>query len=723
MNGSSIGHYKILEVLGQGGMATVYKAFDTKEKRDVAIKIIRKDAFPDEIKQRLLQRFDLESRVLSRLSHNNIIKMYEFGQFQDSPFMEMEYVDGKTLKEFPKPISLELAINIILPVANSLKHAHLKKILHRDIKPSNILIDSSGQPKLADFGIAKILENYDGQTLTATGVGIGTPEYMAPEQALGKEVDGRADVYSLGIVLFELLTGIRPYLADTPMAIMMKHLNNPIPKLSEYNKDLPLQLENIITKALAKDPKDRFPNIDALISAIQQIHEITYDPSQTLDELQTLLTVENSKELKNFISGSVYQDQKFKKNSSNQNSSYPLSKVSKTKSNFSLYSLGIILIGIMLLAGLLLIFKSLSLPQKQTVENMASQITNAITNNPTQNQAQTTTETSESLPRNFTPERATYPPDVIQINNIQGLTEIGNWETFNNYLTSVSWREDNKSFFISDFGYGFEQYDLSTLKFTGFKEDMRNIYMTGFSPDGLTYITRNREATQFDIWDIDNDRIKISITGNNGFEMASPKISPDGNFLAGLLDYTLKIWDTNNGQPIYTLEEFLTNDPWEGSYEIFEFSPDSKYLATGIPLTGEIKIFDMDNGTHISTIQWHEFLKSIAFSPDGKKLASGSNDVNSRDIIRIWDVASGDLISAIQKSNENVTSMVYTLDGETIISGSSNGTVRIWRTSDSSLLRTLYSSAGEISCLSISHDGKFLVSVGSEVILWGIKYE
>lgn len=723
MIGSSIGHYQIIEVLGQGGMATVYKALDTKRNRDVAIKIIRKDAFPDEIKQRLLQRFDLESKVLSRLSHNNIVKLYEFGQFQGSPFMVMEYVDGKTLKEFPKPISLDLAINLILPVANALDHAHLKKILHRDIKPSNILIDSSGQPKLADFGIAKILENYDGQTLTATGIGIGTPEYMAPEQALGKEVDGRADVYSLGIVLFELLTGIRPYLADTPMAIMMKHLNNPIPKLSEYNKDLPIQLENIITKALAKNPQDRFPNIDAFISAIQQIREITFDPSLTRDELQTLMAVENSKELINLNSGSVYQSQKFDKQSSSQFSSFTSSKASKTKTNFVSYSLGIILIGIMLLAGLLLIFRSLTLPQKQPVENMANQITDIITNNPTQNQAKTTTETSESLPQNFSPERVTYPPDVIQLNNIQELTEIANWQTFNNYLTSVSWKEDNTSYFISDYGYGFEQYDLPTLKSTSFKEDMRNIYMTGFSPDGSTYITRNREATQFDIWDIENDRIKISITGNNGFEMASPKISPDGNLLAGLMDHTLKIWDLNTGQPIYTLEEFLTNDPWEGSYEIFAFSPDSKYLAAGIPLTGEIKIWDMNSGTLISTIQWHEFLKSIAFSPDGKKLASGSNDVNSRDIIRIWDVTSGDLISAIQKSNENVTSMVYTLDGETIISGSSNGTVRIWRTSDSSLLRTLYSSAGEISCLSISHDGKYLVSVGSEVILWGIKHE
>jgi len=721
MIGISIGPYKIMCVLGQGGMATVYKAYDSKLNRKVAIKIIRKDAFTDEVQQRILKRFDLESKVLARLSHDNIVKMFEFGHYQGSPYMVMEYVNGKTLKEFPKPINHNLAIDLIIYIANALNHAHSKKILHRDIKPSNILITSAGIPKLADFGIAKLLEGVDGQTLTATGAGIGTPEYMAPEQGLGKEIDGRADVYSLGIVLFELVTGNKPFSADTPVAIMMKHINNPIPKLTEINPDLPYHLEIIINKALAKDPNERYSDMDAFKSDLHQIQDTTYDSELPLNEILTQLDFDKVHYRPHNNSDAGFVDYPSENMYTDRTSSSHTAKVSKKPLRFSIYSFGIIIVGLMLIVGLLLIFKSLqpssNFPQTN-VDNQATEIKTIYSSN---EDLQFPTENSELVSQNIIPEKVSYPPDVIQINNVLELSEINKWQAYYNYLSSVSWMKDSKSFIISDMGYGFEQYDISSFKSTPFKEEMVNIYMAGFSPDALAYITRNRDATQYDVWDFENDYIKYSIQGNVGYEMTNPKISPDGKTVVGLMDNALRLWDAENGQSLFTLDENLSNDPWNGTYDLFAFSPDSKTLAAGIALTGEITIWDVASGNQISTIQWHEYLKSISFSPDGNVLASGSNNVKNRDFIRFWDVSTGELISTIQKSNEGATSLEFTIDGETIISGSSTGTIRIWRVSDSSLLRTLFSSDGEISSLSISHDGKHLVSVGSEVILWGIK--
>jgi len=721
MIGNSIGQYKVLEILGQGGMATVYKAFDSKQNREVAIKIIRKDAFADEVQQRILKRFDLESRVLSRLSHENIVKMYEFGYYQGSPYMVIEYVNGKTLKELPKPINHNLAIDLILSISNALSHAHSKKILHRDIKPSNILITSSGIPKLADFGIAKLLEGSDGQTLTGTGAGIGTPEYMAPEQSLGKEIDGRADVYSLGIVLFELVTGNKPFSADTPVAVMMKHINNPIPKLTEINPDLPYHLEIIINKALAKDPKDRYIDIEAFISDLRQIKDTTFDSALTLNEILTNLDFKKYDDTLQNNSNSGLLDHPSGKMHADKSASSHNATVSNNHSKFSIYSLGIIIVGFMLIAGLLLIFKSLQPSSNFPTSNMDNQATEIKTIYSSNEELQIPTENSELISQNDNYEKTNYPPDVIQINNVLELSEINKWQASYNYMSSVSWIEDSKSFIISDMGYGFEQYDISSFEINTFKEEMRNIYMTGFSPDASTYITKNPGATQYDVWDLKNDYIKFSIQGTIGYELSRPKISPDGKLMVGLMDNALHIWNSDSGQSLFTLEENLTNDPWRGTYELFAFSPDSKTLAAGIPLTGEITIWDAASGNLISTIQWHEYLKSITFSPDGKILASGSNNVKNRDFIRFWDVSSGNLISTIQKSNEGATSLEFTMDGETIISGSSTGTIRIWRVSDSSLLRTLYSSDEEISSLSTSHDGKYLVSIGSEVILWGIK--
>jgi Tol biopolymer transport system component len=266
--GQDLGRYHILEQLGQGGMAVVYKAFDTSLERPVALKVILPYR---EHSERFLVRFRREARALAKLSHPNILKIFDYGEYENQPYLVMEYIPGGTLAQRlkGKPIPWQEAAQFLARIARALETAHEQGIIHRDVKPSNILLANGREPMLSDFGIAKLIEN-DEETadLTGSGVGIGTPEYMAPEQGLGR-ADERADIYALGVVFYEMVTGHRPYQADTPMAIMLKKNTEPLPRPTQYVPSLPSAVENTLIKALARDPQHRYPNMSAFAAALE----------------------------------------------------------------------------------------------------------------------------------------------------------------------------------------------------------------------------------------------------------------------------------------------------------------------------------------------------------------------------------------------------------------------------------------------------------------------
>ena len=269
--GQSLGRYRILEQLGEGGMATVYKAYDTRLERDVAVKIIRQGAFPPDQLERILKRFEREAKALGRLAYPNIVGVIDYGDHEGAPYLVMPYLPGGTLKQrLGKPFPWQEAVRLLLPVAKALQFAHAQGILHRDVKPSNILITADGGPLLTDFGIAKLLESEETQTLTGTGIGVGTPEYMAPEQWTG-QAGPQSDVYSLGVVLYEMLTGRKPYVADTPAAILIKQANDPLPRPAEFAPDLPEAVEKVLLKALAKKPEDRYQNMGDFAAALERL--------------------------------------------------------------------------------------------------------------------------------------------------------------------------------------------------------------------------------------------------------------------------------------------------------------------------------------------------------------------------------------------------------------------------------------------------------------------
>lgn len=251
--GTQVDRYRITERIDEGGMAIVYKAVTTRLESEVAIKVIRIERFAPEIVHKTLKRFEREAKSLAQLTHPNIVGVIEYGEYEGKPYLVMEYLRGGSLKKFlGKKMPWQNAARLLLPIAYALEYAHKHNIIHRDVKPSNILLTESGEPMLADFGIAKIIEEDATMDLTGTRATIGTPEYMSPEQGLGKEIDLRSDIYSLGVVFYELITGQKPFLGDTPMETIFKHVNESLPKPTNFVPNLPATVEAVLVKALSK---------------------------------------------------------------------------------------------------------------------------------------------------------------------------------------------------------------------------------------------------------------------------------------------------------------------------------------------------------------------------------------------------------------------------------------------------------------------------------------
>ena len=266
--GSRVGPYEIVSMLGQGGMATVYKAYQASLDRQVAIKVMA-DRYASN--PAFVERFRREARSIARLRHPNILTVHDAGEDNGLLYMVMEYVDGPTLREemAGKPLPFERCASIINQMAGALNYANAQGIVHRDVKPSNVLIDKANdRAVLSDFGIAKLLDG-TGEALTGTNEGMGTPEYMSPEQALGETLDGRSDEYSLAAMAFEMLAGRPPFRGDTPIAVVMGHVSKDIPSVREFNGQVSQNIENVVRKGLSKKPAERYETIAGFNQALQ----------------------------------------------------------------------------------------------------------------------------------------------------------------------------------------------------------------------------------------------------------------------------------------------------------------------------------------------------------------------------------------------------------------------------------------------------------------------
>ncbi len=271
MKGDIVGPYKILEQFGQGGMATVYKAYQANLDRYVAIKVLHpalKEA------EGFLERFEREAMMVAKLEHPNIVPIYDYDQHLGNPYLVMRFVDGETLKSYlmKGPISMPRIVQIVTCVGSVLAYAHEQDVLHRDIKPSNIMLTEDGKVFVTDFGLARMVQI--GESTLSLDMMVGTPQYISPEQAKGDKLDSGTDIYSLGVVIYELMVGQVPFNADTPYAIVHDHIFTPLPRPRDVNPHVPVSIERFLLKALSKVRSERYTTVtemvDAFLTAVDQ---------------------------------------------------------------------------------------------------------------------------------------------------------------------------------------------------------------------------------------------------------------------------------------------------------------------------------------------------------------------------------------------------------------------------------------------------------------------
>ncbi|HJV31424.1 MAG TPA: Stk1 family PASTA domain-containing Ser/Thr kinase, partial [Bacillales bacterium] len=304
------GRYKILDMIGGGGMANVYLAHDMILDRDVAVKMLRLDLTNDDD---FIRRFHREAQSATSLNHPNIVNIYDVGEEKDLYYIVMEYVDGQTLKQYIQSHSslrVEEAISIMSELTSAIAHAHQNHIVHRDIKPHNILIDRNGKVKITDFGIAMALSS---TSITQTNSVLGSVHYLSPEQARGGMANKKSDIYSLGIVMFELLTGRLPFSGESAVSIALKHLQSETPSVRRWNPSIPQSVENIVLKATAKDPFHRYKNVEEMGEDIrtallpERLHEPKFMIPIDNDATKAIPIITNDRPLQNLDETMVHQ--------------------------------------------------------------------------------------------------------------------------------------------------------------------------------------------------------------------------------------------------------------------------------------------------------------------------------------------------------------------------------------------------------------------------------
>ena len=353
LEGKLLGNrYEIIEKIGNGGMATVYKATDKVLKRNVAVKILRDEFTTDD---EFIKRFEVEAQSAARLTHPNIVSIYDVGVDGNLYYIVMELIQGKTLKEIivkeKGPLPWKWSINVSIQIASALEMAHRNNIIHRDIKPHNIIITEDGVAKVTDFGIAKAVSN---STITAFGTTIGSVHYFSPEHARGGFTDEKSDIYSLGVVMYEMLTGQVPFDADTPVSVALKHMQEEPVEPIELNPNLPIAVNKIIMRALQKDTTLRYQTASEMLVDLKKslkdpegdfVEDLEYDPTAKTQVIDT----------------NAYRDNKQTKNSSGKKDGKFKTFV-KTHKGLSMF-IGLLLLFVLSLGGTMLVLNLTNPPE------------------------------------------------------------------------------------------------------------------------------------------------------------------------------------------------------------------------------------------------------------------------------------------------------------------------------------------------------------------------
>lgn len=685
--GQKIGRYILLEKLGEGGMAIVYNAYDTHLEINVALKII----LPSQRhKVAFIQRFLSEAKSLAQLSHPNIVKILDYGEWDGLPYIVMEYVSGGTLRDQMNMVmTWEEAATVLAPIARALEYVHKQKIVHRDVKPANILIDETGMPKLSDFGIVKIIEEKETQEMTAVGVGVGTPEYMSPEQGLGQEVDYRADIYALGVIFYELITGKKLYSADTPMGVIIKHVTESVPLPSKSISELPSEIDDVVLTALAKKPEQRYASMSEFAKVLEHLSHGKHNAKQIVSKNS------NHKPLKRFVWSGI----------------------------------GTILVLFLIVISLLQLGVLKNFIPSFVLREFSTTVTSIIVDTPTMEIMLTTesspTDTVTTMPSMTTsitmtltpsPQKITEEPQVVypvlmntkipaaketisSSSSTKKIIEIARLGIGNS--NEVAWSPDGKTIALAT-SAGLYIFDGSTYKQQNFINTDGWTSCIAFSPDGDFILSGTAEGNLVN-WSLKKagDRQEFPIP--TGKTITSVAYAPSGRYIAaGTGDGIIFVFDIITGQKIGTMDQ---------QYAVtgLSFSIDNRYLSSGDTDTdhGKLNIWDLSSQKLYASQNDHSNdVTDVVYSKDGKWIVTGCMDWR----LRLWEASTGRLMHTFLTQKAPITSIAISPDGEIVAGGLSNGEIMFWSISDYSMLRDFKAHPDEVKSLSFSPDGKYLAS-------------
>jgi eukaryotic-like serine/threonine-protein kinase len=707
--GEKIGRYTVANEIGRGGLAVVYRAMDTVLERSVALKMILPGQQQEE---RYLRRFNREAKSLAQLSHPSVVKILDYGEYQNTPYLVMEFIPGGTLsKRMGQPMPPQEAASLLAPIARALYHAHQHKVIHRDVKPANILINESGQPMLSDFGIVKLTETDESQSLTGTGVMIGTPAYMAPEQIQGRTVDGRSDIYSLGVVLFELITGRKPYIANTPIEITLKHLNEPVPRARQIIRDLPPDVEQVLLKAMAKKPEDRYQDMAIFADVLERMAA----GQKGLSKLTPRSTIQHP-------TPTLPRTEVEKTRGKEKSAEQPTPGVDALKKKPVVWIAAGVLVVAAIVAGIAFGLPAVH-PKPTAVAGVTSIATSATsqpadkatlpppatTNSPvppTETHAAVATATDAAPAVTDTATPTINPVNAITSANTQRVTEMHRLEKTS--VIQLWWTPDGK--WIVDAGAkAITIIDPATMKAAG------TISLGNLVPKCMVISSDSQEAVTlignqvkfYNLASRTEDKAKgfTFQSGANSMDM-----STDMKTIAlGMLDNKVQLVNAGDGSIIRVLRSNY------GGWSV-AFSPDGKQVASGTS-QGAL-MWETATGTWlpIATGQ-NSLIKSLAYSHDGKLLAGGSDG-----LIYLWDAATGDEVGTIKGNFSVVNSLAFSPDDQILLTGTDDKTVRLWNVASRSEALQLKNHVSPVFSAVFSPGGDLIASGANEGVirLWGL---